>query len=372
MKKMQGQKSQDSLECDALVMGGGCIGLSVANELAKHGQKVIVIEKDAIGHEATWASGGMIRSFTEDVDNEEFLELCIESQHLYPDFVAEIEKDSGLNLEFRTEGGILPAFTADEEAALKIKCAIARRHGSQAKMMVRAEMLGIEPQLSAQAISGLFMPSDHQINNRKLALGLGQALLKRNGKILEHTTIRSILRDGDRTTGVMTNKGPVYAQNVINCMGAWTSSLIPEVTVKPIKGQMLRVETRDEVIHHIISWHPYYLIPRMGNTIIVGSTVEDVGYDKEVTEDAFESLKRSFAKLLPGVRDYKIVERWAGLRPKSEDTFPVIGKIREGLYIAGGHFRNGILLAPVTARLLALQIRTGMEDQRFSPKRFMK
>lgn len=367
---MQNQPLPDTSECEYAIVGGGVIGLSVAYALAKAGKKAVVLERGEVGMEATWASGGMLRPITEFGGNKQFLKLCLDSLSLYKEFVDDLEQETGVDIEYNDRGNILVAMREEELKRLDEKYSIARSLGIKAKLLNCEQAQQAEPGLSACA-GALLMPCDHMLNNRTLAEALTLGLQKRGIPVFEQCRVTSLLEEGEVVKGVAVGQKIVRAKAVICTCGSWADELIPGLGVVPIRGQMIRYALDGLEVHHVISNHPFYLIPRKDGTLVVGSTVEPVGFKKEVTPEGIAHLKGGAEVLLPALQGKKIVEQWAGFRPKSSDEFPFIGAVREGLYVATGHFRNGILLAPITAKLMLDYLEGKDELRAFSPRRVL-
>ncbi|HII16926.1 TPA: glycine oxidase ThiO [Candidatus Woesearchaeota archaeon] len=350
---------------DAAVIGGGVIGLSCAYRLARNGKKVVVLERGTIREGASWASGGMIRPVTEFEGNRAFFDLCCESARMYPGFVKEVERDSGIAVEYDATGSILVASNKDEEFQLLEKYQFAKSNGIAARILSEGEARRKEPELNMPLRIALYMPSDNQVNNRLLLKALKAAAERNGAAIIEHCHVTSILSSGGRHE-LVAKQGSFACEHLIHCEGAWAAEHAG-AAVKPIRGQMIRFSIKGIAIKHIISHHPIYLIPRKDATLVAGSTVEDVGFDARVTETAMQHLYEQAIALIPALAECTVVERWAGLRPLSATGIPYIGTIREHEHLAAGHYRNGILLAPITAKIIAEAVITGKQHPSFSP-----
>ena len=366
MNNVQKQFSPNSLVFDIAVIGGGVIGLSIAYALSKSKKRIVVLEKNIIGGEASWAAAGMLRPVAES-SHPEFLSLCLASKSLYPEFIRQLESETGIDIEYTTSGGILLAFSEEEMNDLTEKYYLSRRNNIDARLLSPQEVLILEPSVSPRILGGLSMPTDHHLNNRKLCDALKKALLLRNVELIEQCMVKGFI-EKESLICISTSLGSLHAQNVIDCVGSWSSSLLPEFPVKPIRGQMVRM--RGKLFNHVLSRHPFYLVPRKDGTIIIGSTVEDVGFSKEVTDEGMKFLVEGAQEMVPALKECEIIEKWAGLRPLSVDQIPIIGKVKEGVYIATGHYRNGILLTPITAKIMHDIILGEKETELFSPLRF--
>ena len=350
---MQKQFSQNILETEIAIVGGGIIGLSIAYALAEKGKNIAVIEKGKAGREASWAAAGLLSPLVDNKDDKELLNLFREAQKMYPAFIKKLEKETGIDIEYNDAGCIQVALDESEARELEKEAILAKEQGVKAKLLSPEEVKSLEPLLTEKIIGGLLLPMEVQLNNRNLNEALLKALKKRNIVVKEHTAVKSIIEEAGKIKGLLTSKGIIKAQKIINCAGAWATQLTPEVKVKPIKGQMLRFDVKGMPdIKHIIMRHLTYLLPRKDSTVVVGTTAEDVGFDKKMTEEGYQKVYQGITELIPSLRQCPVVETWAGLRPKGMAEKPVIAKLRQCLYVAASHFKNGIILAPITAKLM--------------------
>ena len=236
-----------------------------------------------------------------------------------------------------------------------------KKHGFEIKFLNGNELKEIEPNLSENIISGLYTKNDGQVNNRKLMESLIPANKNSGVKIIENTEVKEYLIKNNKATGVKTDKENLNADIIINCAGSWSSlisqGLIPNFKVKPIRGQLVSLQANKEILKKVIFasilGEGGYIVPRKDNTIILGSTMEDVGFEKRNTEEGINSILKNCFNILPELKNLKITEKWSGLRPFTDDKLPIIGKTNiENLILATGHGRNGILLAPITAKAI--------------------
>src|SRR3989344_2407199 len=360
---MQNRPSQNTSETDVIIVGAGLIGLSIAYRLAKRGKKVLIIEKEKVGTKASWASGGMIQPVKENSGDPQFLKVCMDSASMYPAFVAEIEKDSGMDVEYQAKGGIILAFDEEEKAKLKEKQTFVKENGFQADLLDRRKVLEKEPAINASVVAGLFVPSEAQVNNRNLVAALRKALSSFDVLIEENNEVTGLM-ETDTVIGVKTKKGERKASETIICAGAWTSQLLDQTHIIPIRGQMIRYDAKSlRTNGYILVHHPHYAIPRKDGSMIIGSTMDDVGFADHPTEAGIAELKAAAHQFIPRFKNCPLIEIWSGLRPTNEDSLPIIGKVKEGLHVAAGHFRTGILLAPLTSKLIEQEIMTGIPNK---------
>ena len=332
------------MSSEFLIIGGGVIGLSVARELHKRGAGSIrVVDKRSIGSEASWAAAGMLAPNAECHADDELFRLCTASNELYPNFAKELLDETGIDIELDRTGTLVLAFTDDEAAEYAAKYEWQRTAGIQAEKLTADEILKLEPNISPSVHSGYLYPNDWQVENRKLVAALRRYCEISGIELIEKAEITSL--PNDRT--------------VIVTAGAWTNHLLPDPTVKPIRGQMISLAGGDSrILRHVIYSPRGYIVPRNDGRVLVGATVEDVGFTKEVTPEAIVSLRSAAVEISPSLAKLDIAESWAGLRPFLEGEMPVIGRVPdlENTFVATGHYRNGILLAPITAKMIADEI----------------
>lgn len=357
---------------DVIVVGGGLIGTATAWRLALQGLRVTLIERGSPGREATSAAGGMLAPLSEADQDDAFLRLTRESLRAYPAFVAEVEQASGLQVEYRPEGTLYLVLTDADEEELTHRWAWQQKAGLPVTRLSAKEVLELEPGLNPAVRWGLLFPEDHQVNNRRLSEAVALAARRVGVEMMVETTVRRLLTECSagqaRITGVETDRGPIQASTVLLAAGAWSGQLlegiVPAYRVEPVRGQMVSLEMPTVPLRHVVYSARGYLVPRLGGHLIAGSTTERVGYDRRVTAEGLASILDIGREILPAIARQPILEIWAGLRPCSEDGWPILGPdpTVAGLFHATGHYRNGILLTPITAEAL-----TGMIVQGHSP-----
>lgn len=349
------------------IVGAGVNGLGIAWKLAKAGCEVEVFDRGAVGQGASWAAAGMLAAGAEAEPGEEALtQLGLAAQRLWPDFAAELKADSGIDPEYRTEGLLIAAMTRDEAQRLRFEYDYQREQGIELEWLSGAETRRREPFLRSGVVSGVYSPHDRQANNRQLVAALAAAARKAGVTIHEHTNVEAVTFEGDRATGLQVNGERVAAEAVVVCAGAWTQELnLPAPSappVRPIKGQMLslQMDPAEPLLRHVL-WAPTaYLVPRLDGTLIIGGTVEEKGFDDRMTAGGVYALLEAAWRALPAIEELPIKETWVGFRPGSRDDAPILGATPvEGLHLATGHHRNGILLAPLTAETVAAGILSG-------------
>lgn len=365
---------------EVLIIGGGIIGLSIARELHKRSVgKITIIERGKTGQESSFAAAGMLAPNAETDKIDVFFYFCRESAKLYPNFSAELFDETGIDIELDQSGTLYLAFNEKDVKEIHHRFEWQSKNGLEIAHLPAQEILKIEPFVSPKVCEGLFFPNDWQVENRKLMAALQIYAEKNQIKILENTDVNKLLINNGKISGVETEEGKLSAGQVILATGAWTTLiksdkfLMPEI--QPIRGQMLCFQSVQKQFSKVIYSPRGYIVPRSDGRILAGATVEKTGFDKSVTSAGIDSVLKTSFEIAPNLGQIKIIEKWAGLRPLSDDGFPILGAIPEieNLFIATGHFRNGILLAPLTAKILADKIAKNTENQYlrdFSPHRF--
>lgn len=371
---------------DILIVGGGVIGLSLARELRRRGvRKISIVEKNpALGAEASHAAAGMLAPQAEADSADEFFVFCRASRDLYPQFARELFEETGVDIELDRAGTLYLAFGEKDVAELEMRYEWQRRAQLEIEKLTGREILELEPEISPAVSMGLLFPGDWQVENRRLIKALEKSLQKNDagGEVrFIQARVRRLSYENNRIIGAEIEGGSsVRAGQTIIASGAWTSliedefRLLENICVKPVCGQMAEFKSPNKLFRRVIYTQRGYLVPRKDCRILVGATVEDRGFDKSLTTQAEEYLKSAATEISRRFSDLDAQERWAGLRPKVADGLPIIGKFPdvENLFIATAHYRNGILLAPLTARILADEI-TGAGKSEFleifSPQR---
>lgn len=337
------------LNPDFLIIGGGIIGLATAFRLARQGAQVAIAERGAIGAESSWAGGGILSPLLPWQYPVAVTALCELSVARYPAWIDALQASSGLDAEFWRCGMlVLPPFDA---SAAQAWC---HQHNWQSELLAAHTYL---PHLSN--IEALWLPTVAQVRNPRLIKSLRAAVVAQGVKLLEHTPIAAIKGVQHQLQYVDTHNGKLHAGNFVVCAGAWSQGLLssypPAKTIKPMRGQMLLFKAAPGLLTHIVYQQGIYLIPRRDGHILVGSTVEDVGYDKSTTPDTRQTLTHTAYELLPALRAASLIQHWSGLRPGSPENVPTIARHPqlENLYVNAGHYRYGVTMAPASADLLA-------------------
>lgn len=338
-----------------IVVGGGVIGLLCAYGLAQAGCSVTLLDVYETGTEASWAGGGIVSPLYPWRYSPAITALAHWSQDFYPALGEALRQQSGVDPEVH-QTGLYWLDLEDEDQAL----AWAQREERPLHRVDMDKVHAAVPSLGSGFSRAVYMPGVANVRNPRLLRALRGALAKMpNVRIVEHCGVSGFVRDGDRVVGVRTSQREMHADQVVVAAGAWSGKLLAtlglELPVKPMKGQMILFKCAEDFLPSMVLAKRRYAIPRRDGHILVGSTLEDVGFDKTPTRDALESLRATAIDLLPGLADAQVVKHWAGLRPASPEGLPYIGAVPgfDGLWLNCGHFRNGLVLAPASCQLLA-------------------
>ncbi|HEX4900432.1 MAG TPA: glycine oxidase ThiO, partial [Pyrinomonadaceae bacterium] len=349
---------------DVVVIGGGVVGLSVARSLAlKQVGSVLLLERGQLGREASFAAAGMLAPQAEANTDDAFFQLACRSRDLYQAFAAQLLEETGIDVELDRTGTLYCAFTEHDCTEIAARFAWQRSRGLPVEQLTAGEARELEPNLAPNLLRALKFPLDTQVENRRLLSALIAANEKLGVKSRVNTTVESLRIERGQVAGVITSQGFLNTRNVVIASGAWTSfirieSAAPRIRIEPVRGQMLCFDAKPALARHVIYSPRGYLVPRRDGRLLAGSTTEKAGFAKEVTAKGLESIRTRALEIVPGVAGLTLVDSWAGLRPRAPDDLPVLGKSNEtdGLFFATGHYRNGILLAPLTGELIAALI----------------
>ncbi len=368
---------------DALIVGGGVIGLAVARSLHACGiGEITLVERAEPGAEASAAAGGMLAVQAEANRADAFFRLASASRDLYPAWAESLLEETGIDIELDRTGTLYLAFTDEDEAELERRFRWQSAAGLPVERLSARGILELEPCISPEVRGALRFPLDVQVENRRLIASLASSLAKRGVRQLTNTPVESLIIEHGRITGIKTAKHTIHAPLVIIASGAWASFLtatdkrVPPVGIEPVRGQMLCFESGARRPRHVLYSPRGYIVPRLDGRLLAGSTTEQAGFEKRVTGSGIHTITTNALEIARRtIAEASLVDAWAGLRPRAEDGLPVIGACAEvhGLFYATGHYRNGILLAPATAELLAAQVSTGIAPallDAFSPDRF--
>ena len=355
---------------DTVIIGGGIIGCSIARALAAEKLRVAVIERGQPGEEASWAAAGMLAPSAEAEPGSRLFQACRASFQLHRAFAAELESETGVDPEYRGEGTLLLFESDRDRDAMLPSVEWQRSLGIVIEELSSADVAHREPAL-APCPGAFFLAEDHQVDNRLLMRALLRSCERRGVDFLLGKPVLAVEQNGARATGVSLGDGVVSAGRVVNTAGAWAASVsVPgrkPAPIRPVKGHMIALENRGAPLraplNHVVRTHRVYLVPRRSGAVIVGSTMEEAGFDKTPRAGPIARLLRAAQHLCPALDDSTIRDFWAGLRPASPDGLPLLGPTAlDGYWAALGHFRNGILLAPITAQVISSWIVSGQSS----------
>jgi len=337
-----------------IIVGGGVMGMMQARELAQQGLEVVLVDKGLCGTEASWAGGGIVSPLYPWRYSAPITALAKWSQSYYPNLIQCLEAESDIDPEL-TRHGMLMLEVASEAKALQ--WADSESPSWMEKIDANA-LYQLEPNLRAGSAEALWMPQIASVRNPKLLQALRVVLEREpNITVLEENGLASLIKDGDKVQGILTARGErLMADAVVLCTGAWTQGLLEkgETGIEPVKGQMVLFEAKPGVVNRVVLSGGRYVIPRRDGRVLAGSTLEYQGFDKTTTRSAHDELSDIAIDMFPALAKATISHHWAGLRPGSPDGLPYIGQLpgSENLYVNAGHFRNGLVLAPASVRLM--------------------
>ena len=350
---------------DVIIIGGGIIGLSLGLALRRRGANILIVERGEPGREASYAAGGMLVDCSLETASP-LQPLAAASARMYPEFAQELQLESGVHVDLRDHGTIV--FPAPEH--------IPEWAGFAHAKLLPGPLSDIEPALAETECPAFYL-QERSVDPRALSAAAWKTAKRRGIDFSSGDEVTAVTLNDGRATGVTTTKTAFHAAKVINCAGAWSGQIPPlAFPTRPVKGQMLCLLMPAHArLKHVIRSAEAYLIPRSDGRLLVGATVEEAGFDKRTDLATIQRLHRAALALIPKLSDARILENWAGLRPGTPDALPILGATSTpGYYVATGHFRDGILLAPITAEIMAAVVegRTPEYDLApFSPARFL-
>jgi glycine oxidase len=362
---------------DVAIIGAGVIGASIAFELSSEKLGVVLLDRRQPGREASWAAAGMLSPGPDSPDALPLVPFAKESIRLYPEFVAAVEKASGRTASF-TRKGTIEVFTAANAEAERERMVAQYRALELAIEPISVEQARkAEPGLGPAARAAAWLPQEATVDPRSLFDAVLGAAQNSGTEIHADSPVTSIVLEGNRSTGVVAGAETIASKCVIVAAGCYSASidgLSRYAPTRPVRGQMLALESKDMILGRTLRSSKAYMVPRPGGRIVAGSTLENAGFDKHLTAAGVSSILDGVLELAPALANAHLVDAWAGLRPGTPDSLPILGPTDiRGLYIATGHYRNGILLAPATAKLVSgwiLGKKQAINTDAFSPLRF--
>ncbi len=363
---------------DVVIIGGGIIGLSLAQELALQKLSVTVLDRGQMGQEASSAGAGMLAPRAEMREAGPLAQLLLAGRKIYSEFVRQVSSRSGVGIDFRVSGLLLVALNLEQQVELDRRKQQQIELGLEVQSLSREETLRMERGLNPELLSALHFPEEGYVDNRQLVEALLRVCLQLGVRLIPECEALAVKAEQSKVCGVETTSEFFASERVVVAAGSWSGQIptgLPyALPVRPARGQMVAVKMPELGLRRIVYGCDAYIVPRKDGRVLLGSTVEWVGYDKRVTLDGVQQITASALSLAPALRSSTFIECWAGLRPFCEGGLPVLGPAElGGLYFATGHFRNGLLLAPITAKLLSEVIVTGNIPkilESFLPSRF--
>ncbi|HEY0430685.1 MAG TPA: glycine oxidase ThiO [Pyrinomonadaceae bacterium] len=373
--------NQSRETAEVIIIGGGVIGMAIARALALRGVRdVLLIERNTLGGESSSAAAGMLAPQAEANRAHEFFYLTCRSRDLYPKFAAALLEETGIDIEPETTGTLYLAFTPADVEELERRYEWQTKAGLPIEKLSATAVRDLESSISEDVRGALRFPLDTQVENRRLISALASSNERLGVRLEIGTAVTSLKIERGQIKGIETSRGSIRSDCVVIAGGAWSSLLVsdkalPNPRIKPVRGQMLCLEANPQIARHVIYSPRGYLVPRRDGRLLAGSTTEQAGFEKRVTAAGIHSILSSALEISPRIASLPMIDSWAGLRPRAADTLPVLGPCAEiaGLLYATGHYRNGILLAPITGELIAEAIvdkRFPASLEIFSPDRF--
>ncbi|MET0594243.1 MAG: glycine oxidase ThiO [Polyangiaceae bacterium] len=343
---------------DVLIVGGGVMGCASALQLAKAGAKVVVLERSVPGAEASSAAAGIIGAQVETADKDPGFELARQSRARYPAWADELKRETGIDIGYRQCGVLRVAFDDQAKKEIIAETAWQKEAGLSVATIEKEKLRALEPKLDPKASFALHFPDDGQVDPPRLLRALYIAAAQAGAEFRSGAYVRAVAAEAGQVRGVVLEDGTrLVSDRVVLAAGSW-STLVEGVplepnAIRPARGQMVELETREPALKRIVFGPRCYLVPREDGRILVGSTLEFVGYRREVTAGAIRDLLAAAIELVPSLVDSQLGRTWSNFRPYSDRGRPLIGASEvRGLVLATGHHRNGILLAPVTAEIV--------------------
>ena len=369
---------------DVVVVGAGLAGLGVAWRLAQRGRRVVVLETGEVGRGASWAAAGMLAPSAEiGFEELDLYALGQESLRRWPGFARELAQASGIDPGYRDTGTLVVADDRDSARALRRLFAFQTRHGVPVDWLSGDQAAEVEPLLSPRLPAAIFSPGDHQVDPRAVVRALRQSAERAGVEIRERCRVEH-LELGESVRVVVEGTEPLAAGAVVLAAGVWSrevGGLAAELPVRHVKGQALALRMDPERgldLRHVVRGPDAYLVPRWDGRLVVGATSEDGVSDGRVTAGGVYRLLEGAVAVVPGVEEMELVETWASHRPAARDHSPLLGRVAPGVFAATGHYRHGVLLAPVTADEVAAEVDRALDGAPetapilapFSPLRF--
>lgn len=346
-----------------VVIGGGIIGCLTACFLKQRGADVMVLERGKAGQEASWAGAGILCPIHPWLYPDSFSHLIDASLAMYPEFRAQLETDTGMSIEWQKSGLLVPFFADDKINHKQAALDWSESFNWDIEELNTKQSLALEPTLSHQNTGSLRWPEVAQLRNPRLLQAVRVWMEKLGVKLYEHAEVRSLIMQQDTVSGVQCTNGKVFsADQVLLASGSWSGELAEQLgfalPIKPVKGQIVLLKGKSGVMKSIVKHDDAYFVPRADGRILIGASMEFVGFERGNTEQVTDQLMASVQKIAPGLKDLPVEHQWMGFRPGSPDGLPFLGDVPnvKGLWVASGHYRNGVALAPITAEVMSRKI----------------
>ncbi len=356
------------------IIGAGVIGCACAMRLLQAGHHVTLLEKSLPGAESSAAAAGILGAQSEVSGRGPFLDLCLASRRRFRDFAAEIESISGISVGYEDSGVLEVALDPGEGRLAVGRAQWMLDQGLRVEILDRDAARTLEPALAPRIVGANYYPDDHQVDPVALSRALAAVVARLGGVFRSGVRVRGLELEYGRVVAIHGDGERIPATQVVVAGGAWSTHLagVPALrtTVKPMAGQIVQVETRPPLFRHVVYGYKGYIVPRADGRVLMGSTLEDRGFDKAVTLAGMQRITSMALAMIPGLAEARILDTWSGLRPATADGMPLLGSAAvQGLYYATGHYRNGILLTPITAEVIATLVDGGQPTFDLSPFR---
>jgi glycine oxidase len=367
-----------TLHSEILILGGGVIGCAIARELSQAGHEVLILERGEPAREASWAAAGALIARAQSSDPDAALSLKLKSLPLFKELCASLQEETGIDSGFRETGGIDFFLTEEEIQEIPEFLSWQKSFGIQVEPLSEQELHDLEPHLTPDIVAGAYLPEFTQVRTPWFTRALLTSALKAGTRLETHTEVKDFIQEGDRVVGVRTDREEVFGGTTILAAGPWSPALArllgKEIPGVPVKGQIILLNDRRCPVRHIVHHGKTYITPRDEGRLVVGSTEEWVGFQRENTLAGILGLLTHSREFYPCLEKASVESVWHGFRPLTIDGVPYLGGLSglEGLLCATGHYRSGIILAPITARILAAMVEgreCGIDLAPYSPNR---
>ncbi|MCM3718332.1 glycine oxidase ThiO [Fictibacillus phosphorivorans] len=347
-----------SLTYDAIVVGGGVIGCSIAYQLSKKKKKVLLLEKGKVGEKASSAAAGMLGAQMEFEVDDPLYPLAKKSRQMFRDLAHELYEITGIDIQLMKRGIYELAFTEVECERHQQRAERDTRQGEMVSWLSSRQLREQEPSISSKARGALYFPNDGQVSPVQLTTAYLRGATYYGTEVKEQTEVVQLIKTGNKVTGVETDSETFFADHVILAGGVWSSRLLPELQMVPVKGECISFVTNEPLLYGTVKYNGCYLVPKRNNRIFVGATSVPHSFDEKVTFAGIFDLMERAKQMVPGLTEAAFEKAWTGLRPQTQNGKPYIGQHpeHEGLLVATGHYRNGILLSTITGKMITDQI----------------